>query len=344
MAVPRMLWRVVENATLDTLRGRSPGQYHIALARPRGIEEFFAGLPQVPKDLQGYTVDVPLEPVSGPTAVQAQRLAVFFNGWQATRKEWRVPSQRPHDAYPLWRPGVGPQPNTQPGTDVIVLVRDEHERFHARWFTAAQRAQLPAGLQQAIDAHGTGTCVLTTAEMTSARAVADIDLGPPPTPTAAPPPPQPPDVLGNPYQQVAAATASTSPAVPFAVDPDTVDRGNQAHIDTQNALATHVEGGGLAPLKPEPHMPPYDLAWEQQDTFFVAEVKSLTPANEERQLRLGLGQILRYAHALRASGVDPIQPVLAAEREPNDLTWLGTCSELGVVLTWPARFSESLGI
>jgi hypothetical protein len=344
MAVPRVLWRVVENATLDTLRGQSAGQYHIALARPRGIEEFFGGLPQIPKDLRGYTVDVPLEAAPGTPAVPAQKLAVFFNGWQASRKEWRIPSQRPHTAYPLWRPGVGPQPTTQPGTDVIVLVRDEHARFHARWLDGAQRAQLPSSLQQSIDAHDTGTRVLSDVELAGITNVANIHSAPPVAPVSAPPPPQPPSVLGNPYQPVSAPPPSPSPPLPFSVDPDVVDRGTQAHIDTQNALANHVQNGGLSPLEPDPAMPPYDLAWDQQGTFFVAEVKSITPTNEERQLRLGLGQVLRYTHALRASGVAPVQPVLVAEDEPSDPTWLGTCSELGVILTWPARFGQSLGI
>jgi hypothetical protein len=55
---------------------------------------------------------------------------------------------------------------------------------------------------------------------------------------------------------------------------------------------------------PRPDEPQYDLAWLAGDTLYVAEVKSLTAANEERQLRLGLGQVLRYTHLLagRARG------------------------------------------
>jgi hypothetical protein len=105
-----------------------------------------------------------------------------------------------------------------------------------------------------------------------------------------------------------------------------------------------VETGGLTPLEPDSTMPPYDLAWYQQGVLFVAEVKSLTSVNEERQLRLGLGQVLRYVHLLRSRGLEPVQAVLVAEREPGDLTWLDTCSGLAVILTWPARFTESLGI
>ena len=51
---------------------------------------------------------------------------------------------------------------------------------------------------------------------------------------------------------------------------------------------------------------------------FVAEVKS-TMRNEEKQLRLDLGQVLRYANLL-----DPnrgVVPVLVAERQSSDRTW-----------------------
>jgi hypothetical protein len=39
----------------------------------------------------------------------------------------------------------------------------------------------------------------------------------------------------------------------------------------------------------------FDIAWEVDDAVFVGEAKSLAGKNEERQLCLGLGQVLRYA-------------------------------------------------
>jgi len=72
----------------------------------------------------------------------------------------------------------------------------------------------------------------------------------------------------------------------------------------------------------------------------VAEVKSLTAANEEKQLRLGLGQVLRYAHQLdRQAGT---VPVLVVERIPRDSSWERLCEKLGVVLVWPDVFAERL--
>jgi hypothetical protein len=344
MAVPRLLWRKVEKATLDSLNGISGGQYHIALARPPGIEDFFSGLPQLPKKFKGYSVQVPLEAAPGPPSVPAQALTVYFNGWDASRREWRIPSQRPASAYPLWRPGVGPQPGTPLGDDMVVLLRDENDLFHARWLYLSERGQLPAILRGAIGAAETGVRVLTPHELAAFRAVASIPSTARRISPRAPTPPAPPVSLGNPYQPVPTPPPSAQSPAPFATDPDVIDRGVKAHIDTQNALAAHVHAGGLAPLQPDSSMPPYDLAWEYQGVFFVAEVKSITTANEEQQLRLGLGQLLRYAHALRSAGVDPVQPVLVAERQPRDRTWLGTCSGLDVTLTWPGRFAQNLGI
>jgi hypothetical protein len=87
--------------------------------------------------------------------------------------------------------------------------------------------------------------------------------------------------------------------------------------------------------------PFYDLAWETETTIFVAEVKSLTLTNEERQLRLGLGQVLRYWHAL-SSRPKPVIAVLAVEERPADESWLGLADRLGIWLLWPERMPAAI--
>jgi hypothetical protein len=72
---------------------------------------------------------------------------------------------------------------------------------------------------------------------------------------------------------------------------------------------------------------------------YVAEVKSITSANEEHQLRLGLGQVLRYRHMLAADG-RAVNAVLVPEREPSDPSWIHLCRAVGVTLAWPAQFEE----
>lgn len=126
---------------------------------------------------------------------------------------------------------------------------------------------------------------------------------------------------------------------PFPVDPAVVERGVRGHARTQNQLADHVEALGFLPERPDPDDPKYDLLWRDGETVYVAEVKSLTEANEERQLRLGLGQLLRYRHGLGRAGAT-VQAMLVCEREPTDRSWHELCSGLGVELVWPAVLSD----
>lgn len=129
----------------------------------------------------------------------------------------------------------------------------------------------------------------------------------------------------------------------FEVDPDLVDRGTTAHMDVQDELAEVVRSAGLKPLSPASHDPQFDVAWKMGNSAFVAEVKSLTEENEERQLRLGLGQVLSYAHLLGWPEVKTVQPVLAVERRPTEKYWEALCAEHGVLLTWPDEFKELFG-
>lgn len=85
--------------------------------------------------------------------------------------------------------------------------------------------------------------------------------------------------------------------------------------------------------------PEYDLAWIAGGSCFVVEVKSLTPENEERQLRMGLGQVLRYGHALRTESWKAA-PILALERAPSDPEWSRMLAGLGVHIMWRGQFLD----
>jgi hypothetical protein len=50
------------------------------------------------------------------------------------------------------------------------------------------------------------------------------------------------------------------------------------------------------PCSQKADAPNFDIAWIDGSRVFVGEVKSMTPDNEEEQLRLALGQVLRYEH------------------------------------------------
>ena len=126
-------------------------------------------------------------------------------------------------------------------------------------------------------------------------------------------------------------------AAPGPPDPDLVGRGNRAHRHTRNALAARLKSLGIQPLDAAPSDPPFDLAWWKGDVLYVAEVKSLTKENEEHQLRLGLGQLLRYCHLLRKRA-DHVIPVLAPELKPRDPEWGQLCKALNVRLAFPPDF------
>jgi hypothetical protein len=140
-----------------------------------------------------------------------------------------------------------------------------------------------------------------------------------------------PSTLGTAYRD-AIVSPLPSERQPFTVDPALVERGLQGHADTQNALAQVLRQAGIDPRSRLPNEPNFDLAWDTGGTIFVAEVKSITDDNEEEQLRLGLGQVLRYRHRLRQLGHCQVIAVLVPERSPRDSSWEELCSELGVVL------------
>lgn len=116
-----------------------------------------------------------------------------------------------------------------------------------------------------------------------------------------------------------------------------MDRALQAHARTQEALADALRAAGKVPRSPSPGEPVFDLAWEDDGTVCVAEIKSLNGTNDEKQLRLALGQVLRYAHLLRANA-RPVRCFIATESEPADESWIDLCSDLGVTLLWPDVF------
>jgi 5-methylcytosine-specific restriction protein B len=142
-----ILWRRVNKATVDTLTGQSPGQYDIRLGSSIEIGKFFEEVPRRNQTaLEGFTLDVPLQPFDGTNPVSAETLVVRYMGQSSARRDWYIPSQRPSTAYPLWRVGRGlpsgmstsPQP-----PHYIILAKDIDGNFHARWLTASGFALLP---------------------------------------------------------------------------------------------------------------------------------------------------------------------------------------------------------
>lgn len=150
-----------------------------------------------------------------------------------------------------------------------------------------------------------------------------------------------PATRGQPYVRPSSGGSATPTSRVFRFDPDAIDRGTNAHRKVQNQLADAVRARGWQPLSPSDSDPLFDVGWIAADAAWIAEVKSLTPTNEERQLRLGLGQVLSYAH-LVDWGFDSKRPVLAVEREPSSTYWPDLCESHGVALSWPDVFDGLL--
>ena len=128
---------------------------------------------------------------------------------------------------------------------------------------------------------------------------------------------------------------------PFSIDPAIVERGLHSHAATQNALAEFLKNKQLLPLSPAPNEPSYDIAWKLNDNeIWIAEIKSVTNANEEKQLRLGLGQVLRYCQILKTKG--KVHGILVIERAPSDLTWIDLCEAHNILLAWPEVFPSKI--
>lgn len=148
-------------------------------------------------------------------------------------------------------------------------------------------------------------------------------------------------LFGTEYR-VADEEAAVAERDPFSIDPSIVERGLHGHAATQNALAYFLKSKHLMPLSPGPNEPNYDLAWKLGDEIWIAEVKSTTNENEEKQLRLGLGQVLRYCQLLKQKG--QVHGMLVIERPPTGPDWIELCEDHNIQLIWPEIFAQNLKV
>lgn len=102
-------------------------------------------------------------------------------------------------------------------------------------------------------------------------------------------------------------------------------------------MAEAAAESGWVPRTYGPTDPVFDLLLEQPNQagrVVVVEAKSTNATNEEKQLRLGLGQVLRYQQLLNTPE-RPVIAMVAIERPPEDPRWISLCSQFGVLLVWP---------
>ncbi|GAA3822862.1 hypothetical protein FNH04_24360 [Streptomyces phyllanthi] len=144
------------------------------------------------------------------------------------------------------------------------------------------------------------------------------------------------DVLGAP---LTARKVTQHGARELTVDLDALDEGTAAHESTIGALIEHLAHRHVEVHTFTRNSPRFDAGWAVGKELFVAEVKSLTGTSQDQQIRLGIGQVLDYAHQLRsmASGWS-IRPVLVLEKQPADDRWTSLAEAIGIQLTWAPGF------
>jgi hypothetical protein len=148
--------------------------------------------------------------------------------------------------------------------------------------------------------------------------------------------------IGQTYRQTD-ENVTVAPAEVKPDDPDTSQRGLRAHNRTQNLLADAVAAAGFAPRSPASGEPDFDLAWEEGDTVWVAEVKSTTEKNEEWQMRHAIGQVIVYRQRLSDNGRLDVRTMIAIENAPFDESWIDLCGREGIALVWPEVMAQALG-
>ncbi|GBQ02388.1 hypothetical protein SSP531S_38470 [Streptomyces spongiicola] len=125
----------------------------------------------------------------------------------------------------------------------------------------------------------------------------------------------------------------------LTLDLSRLDEGTAVHEATVGALIRHLSRQGIEACGHAPGGPEFDAGWLRGEDVFIAEVKSLTGAREDQQIRLGIGQVLDYAHQLRTAYPRTVtHPVLVLERRPSAARWTTLADSIGLRLTWAPDF------
>ena len=149
--------------------------------------------------------------------------------------------------------------------------------------------------------------------------------------------PEPGDgILGGPLER---RRVTEHDGTPLARDLTQLDRGTAAHEATLTALVAHLAGKGVPVQAPARNAPFFDVGWAVDEVIYIAEIKSLSGTSQDQQIRLGMGQVLDYAHQLeRNLKAGVLQPVLVLERRPNDDRWQELFASRQVLLSWAPGF------
>lgn len=89
--------------------------------------------------------------------------------------------------------------------------------------------------------------------------------------------------------------------LPFEVDPDELDRKRREHQTMVRVISELAIGRGLTVCRP--NSIPIDVGWFMgsrvgEGNYKIVEVKTVTPVNADKQLRLAIAQVLHYEAAI----------------------------------------------
>ncbi|MFH9466163.1 hypothetical protein ACH4LT_02520 [Streptomyces clavifer] len=125
----------------------------------------------------------------------------------------------------------------------------------------------------------------------------------------------------------------------LAVDLSSLDKATAAHEPTVSVLIAHLASREIKVHTYARNSPKFDAGWVVGTELFIAEVKGLTGTSQDQQIRLGIGQVLDYAHQLRHRGSGhSIRSVLVLEKKPADGRWASFAQAVGIRLPWGPRF------
>jgi hypothetical protein len=246
------------------------------------------------------------------------------------RPAWRRPLEGP---FPLPRP-IG----LEDFRDAEAAIRDVHDRLRGQfpgqplYFPFQLSSRRPVRAFQGYVAKWPRELLGVIPDLAALDELAEQTR---PTPTD-PAPGASSTEFGADYRRPDEDVVTSRDRDPHSVDPNLVDRALRGHRRTQNLLHDALVQAGFTSRSPAPGEPEFDIAWEDGESICIAEVKSMSHTNEEKQLRLAVAQVLRYAYLLSAGR--PVRRFIAVEREPRDPSWLDFTAELGISLIWPETF------
>lgn len=161
--VSEVLFRKASSSDVGALRGDNKGQYDVRLGGDAAIREFFAAVPEEnPSPTGGWEKRINFVPFDGANPVSADRSThkLRYMGPRAKRaNDQYLAAQQPGSGYPLWEAGRAFPSDASVSDivdDVVLIIRDIHDEYHARWVPKSDIERLPSGLQEAVSKGKTG--------------------------------------------------------------------------------------------------------------------------------------------------------------------------------------------